>query len=125
MSLTGNILWLLLGGFFIFLEYLVSGFALCLTIIGIPFGIQIFKLAILSLWPFGSEVVKRKEASGCLSLFMNILWIFIGGIWIFLSHLIFALILTITVIGIPFAVQHLKLATLALMPFGKDIREKN
>jgi uncharacterized membrane protein YccF (DUF307 family) len=95
---------------------------MCLTIIGIPFGIQVIKLAHLSLWPFGKDVVDRGRGSGCLALLMNILWLFLGGFWIALHHLVWALILGITIVGIPFAAQHIKLASLALTPFGKEIR---
>jgi len=122
MKLLGNIIWLLFGGFFMFLEYLVAGFILCLTIIGIPFGIQIFKLSMVALWPFGTQVESQPIAGGCLNTFMNVLWIFLGGIWIALSHLLIGLLFAITIIGIPFARQHFKLAGLALTPFGKVVR---
>jgi len=121
MKLIGNLIWLLFGGIFIFLEYLVSGFVLCLTIIGIPFGIQVFKLAFVALWPFGTRIETTEGASGCLSILMNIIWLLCGGIWIALSHLVFGILFAITIIGIPFAGQHLKLAGLALAPFGKEI----
>ena len=91
-----------------------------ITIIGIPFGIQTLKLAGLSLWPFGSKVIDN-GSSGCLSVLMNVLWIFLGGNWISLTHLVFGILLCITIIGIPFGTQHFKMAKLALTPFGKDI----
>ena len=118
MKILGNIIWVLFGGFFIALEYFVSSIGLFITIIGIPFGIQTLKLGVLALWPFGSQVVDLPQSSGCLSFLMNVIWFFIGGIWIFLSHLLFGLIFCITVIGIPFGVQHFKLARLAITPFG-------
>ncbi len=121
MSFLGNIIWLIFGGFFLFLHYLIAGLLMCLTIIGIPFGIQVIKLARLSLWPFGKNIVTIERSSGCLSLLMNILWLILGGIGIALHHLVWALILAITIIGIPFAAQHIKLAGLALTPFGKEI----
>lgn len=121
MKLIGNLIWLLFGGIFIFLEYLVSGFVLCLTIIGIPFGIQVFKLAFVALWPFGTRIETKESAAGCISVLMNIIWLLCGGIWIALSHLVFGILFAITIIGIPFAGQHLKLAGLALAPFGKEI----
>lgn len=92
-----------------------------ITLIGIPFGIQTLKLAFLALFPFGKEIRNCPQSEGCLSLFMNILWILLGGIWICLSHLAFGILLFITIIGIPFALQHFKLAKLALTPFGKEI----
>ena len=123
MSTLGNLLWIFLGGgIFLFFEYLFGGLILCSTIVGIPFGLQCIKLSILGLVPFGKEIVTTESASGCLSIFMNILWIIVGGIWISLTHLIFALLLTITIIGIPFAKQHIKFASLALTPFGREIR---
>jgi len=122
MSIIGNILWIIFGGLIISIEYFISGLLLCLTIIGIPFGVQCFKLAILALLPFGRGIISEPTANGCLSTFMNILWILLGGIWIAATHLIFAFLLAITIIGIPFAKQHLKLASLALTPFGHEIR---
>lgn len=122
MSIIGNLLWILLGGFLISLEYLFAGIILCFTIIGIPFGFQSIKLGVLALVPFGREVVDRPTGSGFLRTVFNIIWFFIGGVWICLTHIILAVILAITIIGIPFAKQHAKLATLALTPFGKDIR---
>ena len=121
MSVIGNIIWLLFGGILIALEYAVSGLIFCITIIGIPWGIKCFQLAALALWPFGRRVVSRPQASGCLNTLMNVIWIFIGGIWICLSHLFFGIILCITIIGIPFGKQHFKLAGLALTPFGKEV----
>jgi len=118
----GNILWILIGGgIFIFLEYLIGGTLLCITIIGIPFGFQCFKLALLGLLPFGRKVVNKESSTGCLPTLMNIIWILIGGIWISLTHIIFAALCAITIIGIPFATQHIKLASLAFTPFGKEI----
>ncbi|MGE4586271.1 MAG: YccF domain-containing protein [Mangrovibacterium sp.] len=121
MGTLGNIIWIVFGGFFIFLEYLASGILLCLTIAGIPFGLQAFKLALLALWPFGRRIQYMNYAPGCLSTFMNILWLLIGGIWIALSHVILGLLFAITIIGLPFASQHFKLAGLALTPFGRRV----
>ncbi len=121
MKLLGNIIWLVFGGIVISLEYLISSILLMITIVGIPFGIQTMKLAVFALWPFGSKVVDSSSSSGCLSSIMNVIWILIGGIWIALTHLVFGILFAITIIGIPFAKQHFKLATLALTPFGKDI----
>jgi uncharacterized membrane protein YccF (DUF307 family) len=123
MSLLGNILWILLGGgILLFLEYLLGGLLLCVTIIGIPFGIQCIKLALLALLPFGKEVVAEKSHAGCLAIVMNVLWILLGGIWITLTHILFGVLCAITIIGIPFAKQHVKLAALALTPFGKSVK---
>ena len=118
MRFLGNIIWLVFGGIIIFAEYLISSLLLMATIIGIPFGIQTLKLAILALWPFGSEIRIIPGNSGCISTLMNIIWIFIGGIWIAITHLVFGVLFAITIVGIPFALQHFKLARLALTPFG-------
>ena len=124
MSILMNILWILLGGICIAVEYVVTSLGMMVTIIGIPFGLQTLKLSLLALCPFGKEIQATPQAGGCLSVIMNILWILIGGIWISLSHLVFGIVLCITVIGIPFGLQHFKLAKLALTPFGKTIIEK-
>ncbi|MCK5543168.1 MAG: YccF domain-containing protein [Desulfobacterales bacterium] len=122
MSLLGNILWILIGGgIVIFIEYLLSGIVLCLTIVGIPFGIQCIKLSFLGLLPFGKEIKEKRKSNEVLSLIMNVIWILIGGFWIALTHLLFAIVFAITIIGLPFAKQHMKLASLALTPFGKEI----
>ena len=121
MKTLGNIIWVVFGGFFIFLEYLVAGLLLCITIVGIPFGLQAFKLAYMALWPFGKRIEYMDYAPGCLSTFMNILWLILGGIWIALSHLVLGVLFGITIIGIPFAKQHFKLVSLALTPFGRRI----
>lgn len=123
MSILGNILWILFGGgIFLFIEYAVGGVILSMTIIGIPFGYQMFKLAMLALVPFGREVTRGKSGMGCLSTVFNIIWIFTGGICIVMTHFIFGLLCALTIIGIPFAKQHLKLCALALIPFGAVIR---
>lgn len=123
MSIVGNVLWIMLGGgLILFLEYLLGGCILCCTIIGIPFGLQQIKLARLALLPFGREIVQTQRPEGCLVIGMNILWIIVGGIAITLTHLLFGLLCAVTIIGIPFAKQHMKLAALALMPFGRDMR---
>lgn len=121
MSVLGNILWIILGGgIFLFFEYLFGGVVLCLTIVGIPFGIQCLKLSLLALMPFGKEVHESPRSSGCLSVGMNIIWIIFGGIWVALTHVVFAILCAVTIIGLPFARQHVKLASLALTPFGKQ-----
>ena len=116
-----NLLWLVFGGIFTAIEYLVASLLMMITIIGIPFGMQTLKMASLALWPFGKTVRSGERSGGCLYILMNVLWILLGGIWICLSHLAFGVVLCITIIGIPFGLQHFKLAGLALTPFGKDI----
>jgi uncharacterized membrane protein YccF (DUF307 family) len=123
MSLIGNLLWIFLGGgILIFLFYLLGGLVLCLTIVGIPFGVQLFKLSLLGLAPFGKEVDTRGSASGLLPILMNVLWWVFGGVEVALVHLVFALLCAITIVGIPFAKQHMKMVMLALVPFGATIK---
>jgi uncharacterized membrane protein YccF (DUF307 family) len=121
MKILGNIIWLIFGGFAIAIEYFVSSIALMLTIIGIPFALQTFKIGVLALWPFGSKVVRTEMAGGCLSTVMNIIWFLIGGVWIFLTHMLFGILLFITIVGIPWAKQHFKLSNIALTPFGRVV----
>lgn len=124
MSTLGNILWFIFGGFIIAVEYVISSVLMMLTIVGIPFGLQTLKLAELALWPFGRDVRHNAFASGCLGTIMNLIWIFVGGFWIFVSHIVLGIILSITIIGIPFGKQHFKLAALSLTPFGHEIYKK-
>lgn len=121
MSFLGNVIWLVFGGLLIFFEYLVGGLVLCLTIIGIPFGFQSFKLAQVALWPFDQKIEMQEWAPGCLSTIMNIIWLIVAGFWIALTHLFFGILLGITIIGIPWAKQHFKLMSLAITPFGRKL----
>ncbi|MBF6628209.1 MAG: YccF domain-containing protein [Proteiniphilum sp.] len=121
MRTLGNIIWVVFGGVFIAIEYVFASVALMITIIGIPFGIQSLKLAELALWPFGKKVVHKESSSGCISLLMNVIWFFVGGLPILLTHLLFGLLFYITIIGIPFGNQHFKLMKLAFTPFGKEV----
>ncbi len=121
MKFLGNILWIVLGGFLISLYYAVVGLIFCITIIGIPFGLQLFKMAGFALWPFGHQVTAGPNDSGCMSIFMNIIWIVLGGVEIAVMHAVFGLICCVTIVGIPFGLQHFKMALLALAPFGKEI----
>ncbi len=121
MKILGNIIWLIFGGIIISVEYFIASLALMIIIIGIPFGVQTLKLGVFALWPFGTEVRTDIRASGCLYIIMNILWLLLGGLAIALSHALFGLLLCITIIGIPFGMQHFKLAAIALSPFGRDI----
>jgi len=124
MKTIGNIIWVVFGGVFVAIEYLLGSVALMITIIGIPFGLQSLKLAEVALWPFGKKVVRDNTTPGCLSFLMNVIWLFVGGIPIALTHLLFGLLFYITIIGIPFGNQHFKLMNLALTPFGRTIVNK-
>lgn len=121
MNFIGNLLWIIFGGLFISLYYAIIGLAFCITIIGIPFGVQLFKIAGFALCPFGRQMVSGSNDGGCLYILMNIIWIIFGGIEIALAHVALGIIFCITIIGIPFGVQHFKMALLALVPFGKEI----
>lgn len=121
MNFLGNILWFVLGGFLVSLYYFIVGVLFCITIIGIPFGLQLIKLAGFALWPFGHDIQSDTNDGGCLSIVMNIIWILVGGVEIAMIHLTFGAFLCITIVGIPFGLQHFKMALLALIPFGKKI----
>ncbi len=121
MKILGNIVWLLFGGIVIAIEYFIGSIALMITIVGIPFGIQTLKMASLAIWPFGRDSRVNVRASGCLYILMNVIWLLFGGICIALTHALFGLLLCITIIGIPFGMQHFKLTAIALNPFGRDI----
>jgi uncharacterized membrane protein YccF (DUF307 family) len=118
MSALGNLIWIVFGGFGICVGYLTSGLIACATIIGIPFGIQLFKLAIYSLLPFGRTV---RDTGGAASALANLIWIVLAGWSIALSHIVLGALFAITLIGLPFAKKHFELAALALFPFGKEI----
>ncbi|MEZ4713975.1 MAG: YccF domain-containing protein [Caldilineaceae bacterium] len=122
MSCLGNIIWLIFGGLLAGLGYILGGALLCITIIGIPFGLQSIRLGVATLAPFGKQVVEESSGAGLLKLIFDLIWIFLFGWEIAVAHLIGALILAITIIGIPFAKQHLKLVPVALFPFRYQLR---
>ena len=122
MKFLGNIIWLVVGGLLTALLYYLNGLLMCITIIGIPFGVQLFKLGTYALWPFGHEIVSGPNDTGCLSVVMNLLWIFLGWWEIALTHLFCGCIFCITIIGIPWGLQHFKMAIDSVFPFGKEIR---
>lgn len=122
MSLLGNIIWLIFGGLIAGIGYILGGILVCLTIIGIPFGVQAIKLGVATMTPFGREIVPTPEAGELLNMVFNIIWVIAIGWGIAVAHVTSAAILAITIIGIPFALQHLKLVPLALFPFGRELR---
>jgi uncharacterized membrane protein YccF (DUF307 family) len=123
MRLILNLLWAIFGGgLLLALEYFLAGVVCCITVVGIPFGVQCFKIAGLALFPFGKDFSGTKSGAG--SFLLNLLWVVFAGIWIFLSHVVLAVSLAVTLIGIPFAVQHVKLGLLALAPFGVKVWKK-
>ena len=121
MRLLGNILWFVFGGFVMAVSWFATGILWCLTIIGIPVGIQCFKFSALSLWPFGKEIVYHPSTS---SFLLNVIWLVFSGWILALEHFVGGILLAITIIGIPFAKQSFKLARLALMPFGAEIVDR-
>jgi len=121
MKVLGNILWLLAGGLVISVIYFIIGLLYCITIIGIPFGYQLWKFGVFSLWPFGHEVTEKSDSTGCLSIAFNLIWIATGWWGIAVMHLVFGLICCITIVGIPFGMQHFKMAWYSLIPFGRTI----
>lgn len=120
VHVIGNVLWLVLAGIWLALGYALGAVVLCITIIGIPFGIQAFKLAAFSMWPFGRTVVRSVEG-GCLEVGFNIVWLVLFGWTLFLGHVVVGAILCLTIVGIPFGIQAFKLSVLALWPFGRSV----
>lgn len=121
MRTIGNILWFLLAGLWLALGYALAGLLMCITIIGIPFGIQAFKLAGFVLWPFGRTVVPTPDSGGVLEIIFNLIWLLLVGWGIFLTHIVSGILLCVTIIGIPFGIQSFKLSVLALWPFGRTV----
>lgn len=123
MNLLGNIVFFVFGGFIIFLGYVLGGIILCLTIVGIPFGFQCFKLAGGVLAPFGREIREIDPPGGCVSIVLNVIWVILPGLELAIMHLVLAALFAITIVGIPIAAQHIKLIPLALLPFGRQVRD--
>lgn len=121
MNILLNLIWIVFGGLMVALEYALSSILMMITIVGIPFGLQTMKLAALALWPFGSRIVDSTWPSGCLAGLMNIIWWVVGGLAIAVTHLGWGLLFCITIVGIPFGLQHFKLMRLALFPFGNSV----
>jgi uncharacterized membrane protein YccF (DUF307 family) len=121
MNFLGNLIWLIFGGLMAALGYFLGGIVLCITVIGVPWGLQCFKLAGLVLWPFGKKVISDSDNMGCLNIFFNLIWILFGGLYTAIVHIVMGAILCLTIIGIPWGKQHFKLIEISLMPFGKRI----
>lgn len=120
MRLIGNILWLIIAGWSLFLGWIVAGVIACITIIGIPFGLQAFKVALYVIWPFGRTVVHRGDA-GALSVVGNVVWVIFAGWWLALETIVAGVLLCITIIGIPFGVACFKMLPIVFRPFGREI----
>lgn len=119
MRFLGNVLWIVLGGLAIAIEWAAVGLVLCVTIVGIPLGLQAFKMAGLTLTPFGMTV---RYGGGFGSAAANLVWVVLAGWWLALSYVLAGLVNCVTIIGIPFGIQSFKMAKLALFPFGADVR---
>ncbi|QXE35246.1 YccF domain-containing protein [Streptomyces sp. GMY02] len=115
-----NIIWLVLCGFWMCLGYLLAGVLLCVTIIGIPFGVAAFRIGLFALWPFGYTAVERPGA-GAPSCVANVLWLILAGWWLALGHVLTGIALCVSIIGIPLALANFKLIPISLMPLGKEI----
>ena len=115
-----NIIWLVFAGFWATILWCLAGIIMCVLIITIPFGIQAFKIASFTIWPFGRTLVKRPDA-GAPSLIGNIIWVPLAGVWLAIAHLITTVTLAITIIGIPLALANLKLVMVSLLPFGREV----
>ncbi|WP_352400542.1 YccF domain-containing protein [Anaerotignum sp.] len=120
MSILGNILWLVFGGIFSAIGWFLAGIICCITIIGIPIGLQCFKFAKMVIWPFGTQIDYGNLNSG--SIILNVIWILFCGVELAISSLTMGVMCCLTIIGIPFGIQHFKFAGLALLPFGAQIR---
>ncbi len=118
MGCLGNLLWFVFGGCLSGLGWCLAGVLWCITIVGIPVGMQCFKFAKLAFFPFGKEVI---YGGGAGSMILNVIWLLVSGIWLALGSLVTGCVLCITIVGIPFGLQHFKLAKLALMPFGSQV----
>ncbi len=116
-----NVVWFVLAGWWLALGYAVAGLLMLLTVIGVPFGLQSFKLANYALWPFGRAVIRSPDRDVALSTLGNLLWFMLGGLWLALAHVVAGLMLCVTVVGIPLGLGSFKMAGLALVPFGKQI----
>jgi len=123
MTLIGNIIWLVFGGFLAGLGYIIGGLLMCLTIIGIPFGLKTIQFGFNVMTPFGKETIASEGDSGCVATVLNILWLILFGWEIALVHIGFGIIFGITIIGIPFARQHFKLVPIALLPYSYQLKK--
>ncbi len=120
MRIVLNIIWLVLAGFWAAVAWCLAGVVMCILIITIPFGLQAFKIASFTLWPFGRTMVRRPHA-GAASAIGNVIWFILAGWWLAAIHLISSVLLAITIIGIPLALANLKLVMVSLTPFGREI----
>jgi uncharacterized membrane protein YccF (DUF307 family) len=131
MTTIGNVLWFILGGVIMGLGWWLAGVIMFITVIGIPWGRACFVIGKLAFWPFGRDVVDRRSVTGrddvgtgVLGVIGNVIWFLLAGIWLAIAHVVAAFACFITLIGIPFGIQHLKLAVIALAPIGKSVIDR-
>lgn len=122
MSFLGNLIWLIFGGLLTGLGYILGGLAMCITIVGIPFGLQSINLGLATFAPFGKEVIAEPHGDGFLRMVFDIVWIVLFGWEIAVAHFVAGLIFMITIVGIPFGKQHFKLIPVALFPFSYSLK---
>ena len=120
LALIGNILWFLLGGLWMGLEWLIMGLLFCLTIVGIPYGVACFRIAQFAFFPFGKTVVPSENAGACTFL-LNLIWIIFAGLWLWISAVITGLFFCLTIIGIPFGIACFRIAKVSFAPLGKKV----
>ena len=118
MRFLGNILWFVFGGFVSGMGWVLSGLIWCISIVGIPYGLQCFKFARLSFWPFGKEIV---YGGGAVDFIVNVIWFLFFGLWMGIANFIFGCLWSVTVVGIPFGLQFFKIAKLSFAPFGASV----
>ncbi len=121
MNFIGTIIWWIFGGLEAAIGYFTGSIAMACTIIGIPFALQTFKIGLMCLFPFGSTIRSTKSPTGCIRIPLNLIWFICGGLYACIIHVLFGILLYITLIGIPFGKQHFKLAKISLAPFGKEV----
>lgn len=120
MGVILNLIWLIVAGIELAIAYVIAGVLLTITIVGIPFGLQAFKLAGFALWPFGRAVV-RSKTPGAIAAVGNILWVVLAGWWLALAHIVTGVVLCLTIIGIPMGIANFKMTSLAFAPFGREV----
>ena len=120
-----NVIWVIFGGFFIWLGWCIPGIILCITIIGIPAGLQCFKIGYFALCPFGRKIAGKQGSNDTCNCILNIIWVILAGLWIAIGEAIIGVLYCITICGIPFGLQHFKIAAIAFAPFGAEILDED
>lgn len=131
MRAIGNLIWFIFGGVLMGLAWILVGLLAFISVVGIPWGKACFVIGLFTFFPFGKEAISRKELSqkddigtGALGTVGNVVWFVFAGLWLAIGHVFSAIVCFVTIIGIPFGIQHLKLAGIAIAPIGKTIVSK-